>query len=79
MTPGAGMTPTWENDLSLESNFHIRMSPSQEPLNGLNQSQNNTYMHGGGGESPEAMISEYRKLARAVIQRGVRTTPSVSE
>jgi len=30
-TPGAGTVPTREKDLSLESIFHIRMTPSHEP------------------------------------------------
>lgn len=30
-TPGAGTVPTRVNDLSFESSFHIRISPSQEP------------------------------------------------
>lgn len=30
-TPGAEMVPMRENDFSLESSFHIRMSPSQDP------------------------------------------------
>jgi hypothetical protein len=29
--PGAGMVPMSENDLSLESSFHNRMFPSQDP------------------------------------------------
>jgi len=32
MTPGAGMAVRNEKDLSLESSFHSRMKPSQEPV-----------------------------------------------
>jgi hypothetical protein len=32
MTPGAGTVPARENDFSWESSFHIRISPSHDPV-----------------------------------------------
>jgi hypothetical protein len=75
-TPGAGIAPTWENDLSFESSFHIRMSPSHDPLMRMNQGLERDKHR---RHSPETTISEYRRLASAVTQRGVLIMPSVSE
>jgi hypothetical protein len=79
INPGAGIVPTREKDLSFESSFHSRMSPSQDPKwkNGIHGHMKTTIPKP--SDIPDARRSEYRKLAMAVIHLGVSITPSVSE
>jgi hypothetical protein len=66
-----------EKALSLESSFHNRMSPSQDPNCEMKFIHDDTLIRN--RNVPDAKRSEYRKLAMAVIHLGVSMSLSVSD